>query len=173
MRIKPGSKYYPLYQRLRRSGEARLVLPFDELESILGLALPPSARRGRAFWSNRSRGAHQAMAWMEAGYHVEQVDLEAELVVFVRPVIRYQVRKEGQILQWDGRLVQALRAHMGLSQSELAEILGVRQQTISEWETGVYTPTRARGKHLMLVAERAGFEINPAQQGQQEIQLDN
>jgi DNA-binding transcriptional regulator YiaG len=96
---------------------------------------------------------------MEAGYHVEQVDLQAERVVFARPVIRYQVRREDQVVQWDAYLVRALRAHMGLSQAEMANVLGVRQQTISEWETGVYTPTRARNKHLMIVAEQSEFEF--------------
>jgi DNA-binding transcriptional regulator YiaG len=46
---------------------------------------------------------------------------------------------------------------MDLSQAELAERLGVRQQTISEWETGVYQPKRAMSRLLTLVAERAGF----------------
>ncbi len=46
---------------------------------------------------------------------------------------------------------------MGLSQAELAAELGVRQQTISEWETGMYQPKRAMSKLLTLVAERAGF----------------
>jgi len=50
-----------------------------------------------------------------------------------------------------------LRRHMGLSQAELAAELGVRQQTISEWETGMYQPKRAMSKLLTLVAERAGF----------------
>jgi DNA-binding transcriptional regulator YiaG len=47
---------------------------------------------------------------------------------------------------------------MGLSQSQFAEELGVRQQTISEWETSAYEPNRATSKHLNLVAEKAGFK---------------
>ena len=35
----------------------------------------------------------------------------------------------------------------------------MRQQTVSEWETGVYAPTRATSKFLTLVAERAGFNF--------------
>jgi len=46
---------------------------------------------------------------------------------------------------------------MGLSQRDLAEELGVRQQTISEWETGMYQPRRAMSKYLTLIAERVGF----------------
>jgi DNA-binding transcriptional regulator YiaG len=46
---------------------------------------------------------------------------------------------------------------MNLNQMELARILGLRQQTVSEWETGVYRPTRGRSKHLTMVAEKAAF----------------
>jgi DNA-binding transcriptional regulator YiaG len=46
---------------------------------------------------------------------------------------------------------------MEFSQAELAEELGVRQQTISEWETGMYQPKRAMSKLLTMVAEQAGF----------------
>ncbi len=59
---------------------------------------------------------------------------------------------------WDGQRVQALREHLGLTQREMADELGTRQQTISEWETGVYQPRGASRTLLTLVAERAGFE---------------
>ena len=59
--------------------------------------------------------------------------------------------------QWDGGAVRALRAHLGLTQGALAEELGVRQQTVSEWETGVYRPRGASVTLLGVVAERASF----------------
>jgi DNA-binding transcriptional regulator YiaG len=49
---------------------------------------------------------------------------------------------------------------MGLTQQELAEELGTRQQTISEWETGLYRPRGLSERLLSLVAERAGFEYD-------------
>ena len=58
---------------------------------------------------------------------------------------------------WDGDAIRALRAHLGVTQSELAEELGVRQQTVSEWETGVYQPRGASVTLLGMVAERASF----------------
>ena len=58
---------------------------------------------------------------------------------------------------WDAGGVRALRRHLGLSQEELARELGTRQQTISEWETGVYRPRGMSERLLGLVAERAGF----------------
>jgi len=60
--------------------------------------------------------------------------------------------------QWDSVRVRALREHMGLTQQEMADQLGTRQQTISEWETGMYQPRGATSTLLTMVAERAGFE---------------
>ena len=59
--------------------------------------------------------------------------------------------------EWDAEAVRALRAHLGATQGELAEELGVRQQTVSEWETSVYRPRGAAAKLLSMVAEQAEF----------------
>jgi len=155
--IKPGSKYFPLYEHLRRLGEDQVRIDFQDLEQLIGSRLPASARAGKAFWSNRGQGALQAAAWMQAGYHVAEVDPERQEVAFARPRLRYQLHRSGDDLLWDGQAVLALRRHMGLNQAGLAEVLGVRQQTVSEWERGIYAPTRARSKHLSLIAEKAAF----------------
>ena len=63
--------------------------------------------------------------------------------------------------QWDGERIQALRRHLGLTQRKLAEELGSRQQTISEWETGMYKPRGTSATLLSIVAERAKFEYQP------------
>ena len=60
--------------------------------------------------------------------------------------------------QWDSEYIQALRRHLGLTQRELAETLGTRQQTISEWETGMYKPRGASATLLSIIAERAKFK---------------
>jgi DNA-binding transcriptional regulator YiaG len=60
--------------------------------------------------------------------------------------------------QWDSQRIQALRYHLGLTQRELANKLGTRQQTISEWETGRYRPRGASATLLSIIAERAKFE---------------
>ena len=73
---------------------------------------------------------------------------------------RYQINRA----QWDGEQVQALRRHLRLTQRELAERLGVRQQTISEWETGMYKPRGASVTLLSIIAERARFEYQAAPQ---------
>lgn len=61
---------------------------------------------------------------------------------------------------WEAHKVRALRLHLGLTQQQLADELGTRQQTISEWETGMYRPRGASSTLLTLVAERAGFEYH-------------
>jgi transcriptional regulator with XRE-family HTH domain len=73
------------------------------------------------------------------------------------PESRRTYRAGGTRPEWDASGVQALRRHLGLTQRELAEELGVRQQTVSEWETGMYRPRGASRRLLGLVAERAGF----------------
>ena len=60
--------------------------------------------------------------------------------------------------QWDGERIQALRCHLNLTQRQLAERLGTRQQTISEWETGRYKPRGTSSTLLSIIAERAEFE---------------
>lgn len=60
--------------------------------------------------------------------------------------------------QWDSGSIHALRRHLGLTQQQMSEELGTRQQTISEWETGMYRPRGGMNRLLTLVAERAGFE---------------
>ncbi|MBN1367554.1 MAG: helix-turn-helix domain-containing protein [Dehalococcoidales bacterium] len=61
---------------------------------------------------------------------------------------------------WDSESILQLRRHMGLTQSELADELGTRQQTISEWELGMYQPRGTSKKLLTIVAERANFKYD-------------
>jgi DNA-binding transcriptional regulator YiaG len=56
---------------------------------------------------------------------------------------------------WNAEGIRALRERLGLTQRELADELGVRQQTVSEWETGAYQPRGASARMLRHVAERA------------------
>ncbi len=166
MASKPGSKYFPLYRFLQKQSQEEAALSFGRIESIIDEDLPPSARRSEAFWSNRKRGGYQAAAWLDAGFHVEEVDLEGETVRFRRAKVAYQVKRQGGTIRWNADMVRALRVHLGVNQDELAEILGVRQQTVSEWENEVYRPSRSRSKHLTLVAERADFPFEAGSDNQ-------
>jgi Helix-turn-helix len=100
-------------------------------EALINDALPASARSQQAWWSNRKKGALQASAWMEAGYRVEAVDLDAQKVTFRKLIQKIQVRQPGDGVRWNGELIKALRLHMGLTQTEFAERLGVDQRTIT------------------------------------------
>ena len=50
--------------------------------------------------------------------------------------------------------------------------MGTRQQTISEWETGLYAPRGVSERMLGMVAESAGFayEAPPAEEADDEAQ---
>jgi DNA-binding transcriptional regulator YiaG len=65
-------------------------------------------------------------------------------------------RKRGK-RQWSKEEVRALRQHLNLTQARLAEELGTRQQTISEWENGMYRPRGASATLLSIIAERSDF----------------
>jgi DNA-binding transcriptional regulator YiaG len=68
------------------------------------------------------------------------------------------VKKKNNRKQWDGEKVRALRDYMGLTQSQMADQLGTRQQTISEWEKNMYQPRGASITLLSIVADRANFK---------------
>ncbi len=81
------AKYDPLRDYLRDRSANRIVLSFDQIEDIIGAALPPSARKYGEWWANEDpqRTMHvQAVAWQEAGWEMAGVDLLAEQVSFVR-----------------------------------------------------------------------------------------
>jgi DNA-binding XRE family transcriptional regulator len=156
--MKSGSKYQPLLEYLTRLDDVEVVLTFTEIETIMGEPLPESARQKRAWWSNRSKGALQAKAWMNAGYLVEDLDFEAGQVVFRKPSTRYSVEYDGDTIKWNNELIRGLRRHMGLSQTDFADKIGVRQQTVSDWETSAYDPRRSMSKFLTIVAEQVGFK---------------
>jgi DNA-binding transcriptional regulator YiaG len=58
---------------------------------------------------------------------------------------------------WDAERVRALRQHLGLTQDAFSTRLGIRQQTVSEWEVGKHAPRGASRTLLTSIAERAGF----------------
>jgi DNA-binding transcriptional regulator YiaG len=72
--------------------------------------------------------------------------------------------KKGKRDRWDGAKIHALRAHLKLTQNEMAEQLGTRQQTISEWEKGMYSPRGASATLLSIVAERAKFQYRAGEE---------
>lgn len=73
-------RYDPLRAHLveaNAKGQYRVEMTFNEIERLVG-GLPASARKYDAWWSNEQDGQHvQARAWLDAGYTVTNVDLNA------------------------------------------------------------------------------------------------
>ena len=63
MSIKPGSKYYPLFEHLQSRNQSAVTLTFAEIEALMGCSLPASALKKKNWRSNRnSPSALQAIA---------------------------------------------------------------------------------------------------------------
>ena len=154
--MKEGSKYQPLQNYLRSSKEGEVILAFQEIEEILNKKLPKSARTQRSWWSNCSGMLH-ALAWMQTDYRVENVDLEQETITFRQPIDYKQIKYQDGKVVWDKISIKVLRFHMKLTQAQFAEYISGRQQTVSEWENGIYEPTRAMCKLLDFIARDADF----------------
>ncbi len=65
--------------------------------------------------------------------------------------------------------MRALRRYLGYTQRRMADELGTRQQTVSEWETGLYRPRGASARLLTIIAERAGFRYETGDGGQRTV----
>ena len=59
-------------------------------------------------------------------------------------------------IEWNAEAVRALRRRLNMTQREMADELGARQQTISEWETGAYRPRGVSARALLRMAEESG-----------------
>lgn len=160
--MKPGSKYYPLFEHLQHCNQEAVTLTFADIETLMGCSLPTSALNKKNWWSNRdSPSALQAMAWISAGYQIEFVDLTQQTVTFKTFQATYQIhRQDGEII-WKADVIKALRHYKGLNQEQFASELGVRRETVSEWENSKYEPDRSRCKLLSLLAKQVNFAEPP------------
>lgn len=129
--MREGSKYQALLEFLRGSNQSEVTLSFAEIEALINDRLPKSAKEQRAWWSNRTKGALQAEAWMEAGYRVEDVEPIEQKVTFRKFTTNYQLQRLDGNLVWNSYSIKLLRLHMGLTQTEFAKQLGVRHQTLT------------------------------------------
>ena len=79
-----AGKYGRLCEHLRALQETEWRASFAEIEEVLGLDLPASARSRAAWWSN---GGHsQARAWLDAGFRTSELDISRRTVLFRRVV---------------------------------------------------------------------------------------
>jgi len=82
---KLGTKYSPFSRYLlhRAQFTNSVVLPFAEIEGIIGDNLPFGAVRNAEWWAN-TRGTAQGRAWIDIGWRVQEVDLDHRTVTFIR-----------------------------------------------------------------------------------------
>jgi len=78
------SKYDPLHRFFQRLEAEHWRPTFMELERMLGFDLPAGARKKRGWWEASAAGNSHARAWTDAGWRVQDVDLEQQAVNFVR-----------------------------------------------------------------------------------------
>lgn len=76
------SKYLKLKSYLERLAGNRVVLTFEEIESILESKLPDSARIYREWWGNDAHHTQARNGWLAAGWKVISVDFSSETVEF-------------------------------------------------------------------------------------------
>jgi hypothetical protein len=81
MDVESVARYNPLRDYLASYRAAQLNLTFGYIESILKFELEKAAYTFKSWWAN-DRKNPQALAWLEAGWQVEDVDMQREGVVF-------------------------------------------------------------------------------------------
>lgn len=77
-----GEKYLPLSIYLESCKKGEIQLSFLDIEEILGFKLPISAYNYSAWWSNNPKGHTHALAWLNANYATEQLNLMQRTVIF-------------------------------------------------------------------------------------------
>ncbi len=78
------SKYDPLRKHLTDGKLTRWRATFAEVEAVLGFSLPRSAYAYPAWWSNDATGHSHSLAWLDAGWKTQDVDLQNQQVTFVK-----------------------------------------------------------------------------------------
>ena len=82
------SKYAPLNEFLRSCEAPRVSLDFVRVEQIIGAPLPKSAFSHAAWWANNTEGHSHSRAWIEAGWHTENLSFEKMRIDFIRKRLR-------------------------------------------------------------------------------------
>jgi hypothetical protein len=80
-----SGEYRPLYTYLEHRYASVVVLTFEQIEALLGFALPTPARNQREWWTDSVDSHHHSAAWTGAG-RTAAPNLSAETITFERPV---------------------------------------------------------------------------------------
>jgi hypothetical protein len=77
-------EYRALYSYLDHRYASVVVLTFEQIEALLGFALPGGARTNRAWWTDIVDAQRHCSAWTEAG-RTAAPNLAAGIITFERP----------------------------------------------------------------------------------------
>ena len=77
-------EYRALYAYLEHRYAAVVVLTFEQIEALLGFALPTPARTEHEWWTTTVETRRHSVAWTEAG-RTAAPSLAAGIVTFERP----------------------------------------------------------------------------------------
>ena len=77
--------YRALHTYLEHRYASVVVLTFEQIEALLGFALPAPARTEREWWTDIKNPQFQCAAWIEAG-RTAAPNLAAEIITFERQV---------------------------------------------------------------------------------------
>jgi DNA-directed RNA polymerase subunit RPC12/RpoP len=81
--VKSILKYIPLRDYLTSYHASQLNLSLEHIEHILDSKLEAAAYAFKSWWEN-DRKNPQAIAWLEAGWEVEDINTQQKVVVFKR-----------------------------------------------------------------------------------------
>jgi len=81
--VKSLLKYTPLRDYLASYLASQLTLSLEYIEHIIDSKLEAAAYAFKSWWEN-DRKNPQAVAWLEAGWEVDDIDLQRQVVVFRR-----------------------------------------------------------------------------------------
>lgn len=78
-----GEKFIELSRFFENSKEDHITLTFEDIESIIGQKLYPSAYKYVQYW-NHSKTHTITFSWIDAGYKLNGVDLVNQKVSFIK-----------------------------------------------------------------------------------------
>ena len=87
--LTPKWKYWKLKEYLGEHDEATIIITFKEIEEIVGVQLPPTARVRTDWWYPRIHYNTIAEAWVTEGYSLDYIDLIKEKIKLKRSLDGY------------------------------------------------------------------------------------
>jgi hypothetical protein len=93
-----SSKYDALGGYLVGRQADEVPMSFQDIEAVIGAALPPKAVNYPAWWSNNASNNTMTKVWLDAGFRSERVDIGGRKLVFRRvrePSLQPGLREAG------------------------------------------------------------------------------